>query len=78
MSDVNEISEEYEANLIHYDYELGVTEPILDDWGDEMLGWYWQIVNKKDGAIESGPHGPFNSVEEVREACLKAWDEGDW
>ena len=78
MSNVDEVSDKYEAKLIRYDYELGITKPKLDEYGEEMLGWYWEIVRKDNGTLESGPHGPFTNVEEVRDACLKAWDEGDW
>lgn len=64
------------ADVYHYFPHPETGEVILDDEGDPMLGYYYQLVN--DVGPLSHLMGPYANADEAEAACLRAWDKGDY
>lgn len=49
----------------------------LDDDGDPMVGWYWELRDK-EGKLLTRQIGPYSSREEAEAAVKKSADEGTY
>lgn len=48
----------------------------LDDDGDPMLGFYWQIMDGRQPV--SHQMGPYMTALEAESACKRAWERQDY
>ena len=48
----------------------------VDDYGEPLLGWYWQMVKSK-GNLRGGLMGPYGTSAEAEAACRRAFNRGE-
>lgn len=66
------MSEAY-ADIHHYE---GTDHSVIDDDGDPLSGWYFQLMKAIDIPI-SALIGPYGSRTDCEDAAIFEWNESD-
>ena len=65
------------ANLLIHNFIPSANPILVDEDGDELLGFYYQFTDEY-GVPLSGLIGPFSRNEEAEKAALKALELNDF
>ena len=60
------------AQIHHYDYDIKETNPHVDDYGEELLGYYYQLFDDNNKPL-TNLMGPYSTKDEVEAASKADW-----
>ena len=78
MSDPKNNEGEFFAEIHFFDIDLKTGKVHRDEFGEELIGHYYQLIEQETDEALSFLTGPYNSEDEAEQAAQKAFSSGDY